>query len=323
MDGMQMKMYDDKYIIVTGAAGFIGVNLIRELNAQGFKNLILVDDLGKTSKWKHLVGTHFVELISKYQLFDWLSGRDSDIQAFIHLGACSDTTESDGDFLLENNTQFSIRLAEYALQHGHRFIYASSAATYGDGSQGFSDDHTLLESLRPLNLYGFSKHMVDIWMLRQGVIDQVVGLKYFNIFGPYEETKGRMASMVYHMGEQIKQTGKVCLFKSNDPIHFADGEQVRDFLYVKDAAKMTASFLHNNLGGIYNVGRGEPNTWKALAHAVFKGLGKEVKIEYIPMPEDLMGKYQNYTCADMSKWKDKPFIHSLEEGVIDALNVCR
>ncbi|MBP9841572.1 MAG: ADP-glyceromanno-heptose 6-epimerase [Simkaniaceae bacterium] len=314
-----MKMYDDKYIVVTGAAGFIGVNLIRELNQQGFKNLILVDDLGKSMKWKYLVGTHFVELISKYQIFDWLSGREEDVEAFIHLGACSDTVEDDGDFLLENNTQFSIRLAEYALTNGHRFIYASSAATYGDGSKGFSDEHDRLESLEPLNLYGFSKHMIDIWMLRQGVLNQVVGLKYFNIFGPYEETKGRMASMVYHMSEQIKKTGKVSLFKSSEPAKYEDGGQVRDFLYVKDAVKMSCSFLHNDLGGIYNVGRGEPNTWNALALAVFKGLGKQVNIEYIPMPEDLIGKYQNYTCADMSKWKEKPLMHSLEEGVIDAL----
>lgn len=314
-----MKMYDDKYLVVTGAAGFIGVNLLRELNAQGFKNLILVDDLGKTSKWKHLVGTHFVELISKYQLFDWLSGREEDIEGFIHLGACSDTVEDDGDFLLENNTQFSIRLAEYALTHGHRFIYASSAATYGNGSLGFSDDHAQLENLRPLNLYGFSKHMVDLWMLRQGVLNQVVGLKYFNIFGPYEETKGRMASMVYHMQEQIKKTGKVALFKSSDPEKFGDGEQVRDFLYVKDAVKMTASFLHNDLAGIYNVGRGKPSTWNELSHAVFKGLNQKVNIEYIPMPQDLVGKYQNYTCAEMSKWKENPVRYSLEEGVLDAL----
>ena len=317
---MRMKMYDDKYILVTGAAGFIGVNLIRELNQQGFKNLILVDDLGKTEKWKPLVGTHFMELISKYQVFDWMMDHDSEIEAVIHLGACSDTTERDCDFLLENNTQFSIHLAEVALEKGYRFIYASSAATYGDGSKGFSDQHEYLESLMPLNMYGFSKHMVDLWLLRQGVLNQVVGLKYFNIFGPYEESKGRMASMVYHMSEQIKKTGKVCLFKSSDPAKFADGEQVRDFLYVKDAAKMTSSFLHNDLGGIYNVGRGEPSTWNDLAKAVFKALHKPVNIEYIPMPEDLLGKYQNYTCADMSKWKEKPSTYSLEEGVIDALS---
>lgn len=312
---MKKKIYDDQYIIITGAAGFIGTNVVRHLNERGLTNLILVDDLKHSIKWHNLVGLKFQEFVSRYDLFDFLEGRQSDIEAFIHLGACSSTVETDGDYFMENNYRYSIELAEYAIEHGHRFIYASSAATYGDGSSGFLDDHALLDDLRPLNLYGLSKHMFDLWLLRNHLIDQVVGLKYFNIFGPFESHKERMASMVYHMHNQIKKEGVVRLFKSSEPEKYADGEQVRDFLCSKDAAQMTCSFLENDLCGIYNVGSGQTNSWNDLANAVFKALGKEPKIEYIPMPKDLVGKYQNYTCADMSKWKGKNHAMLLDDGV--------
>lgn len=273
-----------KYVVVTGAAGFIGSCAVRHLNDLGYENLILVDDIEKTEKWKNLIGKKFNTILSKHQLFDWLVGKQKDIRAFIHLGACSDTLEADGDYLLENNYRYTVRLAEYALENDIRFIYASSAATYGDGSLGFSDHHDLLEELKPLNLYGFSKHLFDLWAKRQGVLDKIVGLKYFNVFGPNEHHKGRMASMVYKMLTPAKHEGVIHLFRSSDPDRFSHGDQCRDFIYVKDAVKMTCDFLQNDIAGIFNIGSGVPTTWNHLASALFQALSKPAKIEYIDMP---------------------------------------
>lgn len=309
----------ERYIIVTGAGGFIGSCAVRHLNELGHERLILVDDIKKTVKWKNLLGKRFVQLISKHALFDWLKGREKEVKAIIHLGACSDTLESDGDYLLENNTRYTIRLAEVALNHCIRFVYASSAATYGDGSRGFSDAHEMLDELRPLNLYGFSKHLFDLWAKREGVLDQIVGLKYFNVFGPNENHKGRMASMVYKMLPPVIADGKIRLFKSSDPAKFADGEQCRDFIYVKDAVKMTCDFLDSSVGGIFNIGRGEPTTWKSLAHALFNAVGRSPHVEFIDMPADLALQYQNYTCADMAKYFSRlnknPFAYTVEKAV--------
>ncbi len=298
---MKRQLYDDQLIIVTGAAGLIGSNVVRHLNDQGFANLLLVDDFGHGIKWKNLYHKRFVRMISRHDLFEFLKGREEEIEAIIHLGACSDTTEIDGDYFMETNYDYSVALAEYALEHGHRFIYASSAATYGDGSLGFEDNLEMLNELAPLNIYGFSKQLFDKWVQEQGAIDRVVGLKYFNIFGPNEWHKGRMGSMVMHMTQQIQQEGKVRLFKSSEPDKYKDGDQVRDFYYVKDAARMTCAFLENDVGGIFNVGSGEPNTWNHMAKTVFKALNCPINIEYVPMPEDLVGNYQNYTCADMKR----------------------
>ncbi len=300
---MKTKLFDDKLIVITGAAGFIGSCVASYLNEKGYANLLLVDDLRKGEKWKNLVHTCFNDMISRDEIFEFLKGRESEIEAFIHLGACSDTTEHDGDYFMENNYRFSVRLAEYALFHHHRFIYASSAATYGDGSLGFSDDETMLDKLCPLNLYGFSKHLFDRWIQQQGLLSKVVGLKYFNIFGPNEYHKQRMASMVLHLYHQIKRSGKACLFKSNDSDHYKDGEQVRDFYYVKDAVKKTCFFLDHDLNGIYNVGSGQTHTWNRMTEIIFETLGVKKEIEYIPIPEDLAGKYQNYTCADLKKFE--------------------
>ncbi len=296
-----MSTHSAPYIIVTGGAGFIGSALIRYMNDLGVTNIIVVDDLGTDGKWVNLVGKRFVDIIPVERLFSWLDGRHSLISSFVHLGACSSTVEQDASFLLENNYRFTQRLAEYALNHGKRFVYASSAATYGDGSMGFSDDEDALETLHPLNMYGYSKHLFDLWAKGQGVLDQVVGLKYFNVFGPNEAHKGRMASVITKMVPNVQQEGVIRLFKSSDPASFGDGEQKRDFIYVKDAARMTYAFLKNDKGGIYNVGRGVPETWNSLARGVFKGLGVAENIQYIEMPQDLVGKYQNYTCADMAK----------------------
>lgn len=292
-------------IVITGAAGFIGSCVVRYLNDLGQTDLVLVDDLKQGDKWKNLVGKRFVSLISRYALFDWLKGREGEIDAIVHLGACSDTVETNADYLMENNVRFSIRLAEWALEHDKRFIYASSASTYGDGSMGFSDDESRIEELRPLNMYAFSKQLVDLWMKREKVLDRVVGLKYFNVYGPNEYHKKHMASMVFKMMRKAKTEGAIQLYKSNDPA-FADGGQQRDFIYVKDAAKMTCAFLEPNyrkVGGLFNVGQGRASTWNELADALFRALEQETKIEYIDMPPALLGQYQNYTCADMSKWK--------------------
>ncbi len=311
----------DRMIIVTGAAGFIGSAVTRHLNDKGYDRLLLVDDIETTEKWKNLHGKRFYNFISKHSLFSWLENRADEVAAIIHLGACSDTLEKDGDFLMENNFRYTQRLAEISLKHDIRFIYASSAATYGDGSLGFSDDVDLLEELRPLNLYGFSKHLFDVWAKQQGILDRVVGLKYFNVFGPNESHKGHMASMVYKMLPKVKNEGIVHLFKSSEPSRFGDGEQCRDFIYVKDAARMTCDFLFNNNSGIFNIGRGSPTTWNQLAGALFQAVEKEKNIEYIDMPKNLVGQYQNYTCADMDKYLKShghtPSSYNIEGAVKD------
>ncbi len=310
----------EKMIVITGAAGLIGSGVVRHLNDLGHTNLILVDVLDHPDKIKNLQEKQYQTVLPISALFNWLQGRESEIGAFIHLGACSDTLEQNENYLLDNNTRYTQRLAEYALKNGQRFIYASSAATYGDGSRGFSDAHDRLDLLQPLNLYGKSKHLFDLWAKQEGVLDQIVGLKYFNVFGPNENHKGRMASMVYKMIPVIKQEGVIRLFKSSEPENFADGGQCRDFIYVKDAVKMTCDFLNDKRSGIFNIGRGEPTTWNQLAGAVFKALNKPTNIEYIDMPQDLVRQYQNYTCAEMNKYsqdKELKFSYDTDEAVKD------
>jgi len=310
----------EKMVVVTGAAGLIGSGVVRHLNDLGYEELILVDELDNPDKVKNLQGKKYQSLLPISGLFEWLQGRESEIEAFIHLGACSDTLEQNENYLLDNNTRYTQRIAEYALKNGQRFIYASSAATYGDGSKGFSDAHDLLDFLQPLNLYGKSKHLFDLWAKKEGVLDQIVGLKYFNVFGPNENHKGRMASMVYKMIPVIEQEGVIRLFKSSEPEKYADGGQCRDFIYVKDAVKMTCGFLNDKRGGIFNIGRGEPTTWNQLAGAVFKALNKPFNIEYIDMPEKLTRQYQNYTCAEMNKYsqdKELKLSYDTDEAVKD------
>ncbi|MEX1012551.1 MAG: ADP-glyceromanno-heptose 6-epimerase [Waddliaceae bacterium] len=291
-----------KRIVVTGGAGFIGSGVVKHLNNLGYSNLIIVDDLGNGQKWKNLVGKSFETIVPIHSFFDWVKGRESEIDAYIHLGACSSTTETDADFLLENNYRYSVRLAEIALQNDSRFIYASSAATYGDGSRGFSDDHDGLELLKPLNMYGYSKQLFDLWLKRQGALNDVVGLKYFNVYGPNEWHKDEMASAVLKMYPSIALGKPVSLFQSNDK-QYADGDQCRDFIYVKDAVRMTCEFLHNTCGGIYNIGTGNPTTWNQLMTAIFQAAEKPAQITYIPMPQKLYNQYQNFTCATVDKTK--------------------
>lgn len=314
-------MKEDKLIIVTGGAGFIGSGVIRHLNDTGINKIVVVDELDESDKWKNLVGKSFLEILDKSQLLTWLEGRQSEIEAFIHLGACSSTVEKDSNYLLENNYRYTVRLAEYALNYNKRFIYASSAATYGDGSLGFSDEHDILDTLQPLNMYGYSKHLFDLWAKNQGVLDKVVGLKYFNVFGPNEYHKGRMASAITHILPTAKREGVIRLFKSSEPDKFGDGDQKRDFIYVKDVARMTCEFLHSSSAGIYNIGAGIAGTWNEMAKAVFKALEVPANIQYVDMPPDLIGKYQNYTCADMQKTRsvlgNAAECRSLEQPVVE------
>lgn len=289
-------------IIVTGGAGFIGSAIVWMLNNRGISDILIADNLGTDPlKWKNLRGLQFQDICSPDQLLHRLAAPDMpSVSTVIHMGACSTTTEPDADYLLENNYRYSQRLGAWALQNNARFIYASSAAIYGDGSLGFSDDPELLPRLRPLNMYGYSKQLFDLYVIRSGWADRCVGLRFFNIFGPNEYHKGPMRSMVFKAVEQIRSTGEVALFKSTDP-RFADGEQLRDFYYVKEAVELIWQIMQRpGLSGIYNVGNATTASWNQLIAAVFSALGRPPRIRYIDMPADLVGRYQNYTCADMA-----------------------
>lgn len=311
------------HTIVTGGAGFIGSALIHELNLRGQTDILVVDILGQDEKWKNLVPLKYADYIEADAFLSALL-RDSNFlngcQAIYHLGACSATTEKDASYLIRNNFEYTKVLAQAALRMGARFVYASSAATYGDGAQGMDDALEQLHTLRPLNMYGYSKHMFDCWAQREGILSQLVGLKYFNVFGPNEAHKGDMRSLVAKAYEQIQATGEIGLFKSYHP-EYLDGEQMRDFLYVKDAVAMTLHLGANpQAGGLYNLGSGQANTWLTLATAIFDALGRRPNIKFIEMPEALKGKYQYYTCADITKLRASGFspdMFPLPEAVKD------
>lgn len=310
-----------KQIAVTGAAGFIGRNVVAELNARGYDNLLLVDSMGCDEKWRNLLGLQYEDFLHADEFLASVEkGKIAELDAMIHLGACSSTTERDADFLLKNNYRYTRILCECSIRDNTRFIYASSAATYGDGSRGYSDDVARLPILRPLNMYGYSKHMVDLWAQKHKLFNRIVGLKYFNVFGPYEGHKGDMRSMVAKSYDQIKKTGKVQLFKSYRP-DYADGEQKRDFIYVKDAVAMTLHFLeHRNNGGLFNCGTGHARSWKDLATATFAAMNLPPQIEFIAMPEVLQGKYQYFTQAPMEKMRKAGYttsFTSLADAVFD------
>lgn len=304
--------------VVTGAAGFIGRNAVAELNARGNDELLLVDHLGTDEKWKNLLGLRYEDVLSPEQFLQRLPTLK--INSILHLGACSSTTERDADYLLRNNYQYTRTLCEYSIERGIRFVYASSAATYGDGSFGYGDDDDITPKLRPLNMYGYSKHMFDLWAMKHGLFDRIVGLKFFNVFGPYEDHKGSMRSVVQKSFHDIQRDGYVSLFKSHRP-DYGDGEQKRDFVYVKDAVDVCLHFLTDTShGGLLNCGTGIARTWKDLANAVFAAMQSKPDIRFIDMPAPLQGKYQYFTQASTDKLRragyDKPFT-SLEEGVRD------
>ena len=291
-------------IIVTGGAGFIGSNLIYTLNLRGYNNIIVVDSLKKTEKWKNLVGLEitdyydkyeFKKLVEKGELASW------NIKTIFHMGACSDTTEKDADYLMENNFKYTKLLAEESVKNRIHFIYASSAATYGDGTKGFSDNEEYLTKLRPLNMYGYSKYIFDLYAFETGLLNKITGLKFFNVFGPNEYHKGDMRSFIIKAYEQILSTGKVKLFKSYDS-KYNDGEQLRDFIYVKDAVNMILFFFNNHiLSGIFNIGTGKVNSWNTLVKEVFNSLNKKPVIKYIEMPNNIKNQYQYYTKADINR----------------------
>ncbi|MFA5687678.1 MAG: ADP-glyceromanno-heptose 6-epimerase [Kiritimatiellales bacterium] len=312
--------------IVTGGAGFIGSQLVRELNALGENELLIVDELGESEKWKNLVGLVYEDYIDKDDLFDYLDGvKLKNVQAVYHLGACSATTETDAGYLAYNNYHYTRALCETCLDEKIRFIYASSAATYGDGTLGYSDADSATPQFRPLNMYGYSKQMFDLWALRSGALKSIAGLKYFNVYGPGEAHKDDMRSVVHKSYEQILATGRVQLFKSHRP-DCKDGEQVRDFIYVKDAVDMTLWLgAHAGVSGLFNCGTGVPRTWIDLVTAVFHAMNIPVNIEFIDMPAHLQDKYQYYTCADMNKIRAAGYpaqFHSVEDGVRDYVQNC-
>ena len=291
-------------ILVTGGAGFIGSAIIWELNRLGHDNILVSDFLGKDDKFKNLIPLKFDDYMEADDLLEDLHSHPNhfkSIKTIYHLGACSATTEKDARYLVHNNYEYTKTLAEWALHHNIRFVYASSAATYGDGSNGMDDQDTNLNRLHPLNMYGYSKHLFDLHAQRRGYLDNIVGLKYFNVFGPNEGHKEDMRSVVHKAFGQIQETGKVKLFKSYHP-DYEDGQQMRDFLYVKDAVKMTIHLANNqSAGGLYNIGSGKAHTWLDLVNPIFEALEKEPNIEFIDMPESLRAKYQYYTCADTQK----------------------
>jgi len=308
-------------IIVTGGAGFIGSGIVWKLNNLGKTDIIIVDELGQDEKWKNLVGLKFNDFINKTDfIIDIQKGINFQAEAIIHMGANSSTTEKDADLLLRNNFEYTKNLALYCLKNSTRFIYASSAATYGDGSLGFDDDENIISSLRPLNMYGYSKQLFDLWAIRNGAINKIAGLKFFNVYGPNEYHKGDMRSVVHKAFEQIRDTGKVKLFKSKNP-DYKDGEQKRDFIYLDDAVNMTLFFLDKkNPNGLFNIGSGTARTWKDLVKALFNAIGKQLNVEYIEMPLHLVEKYQYFTEANLDKIKKAGYkqpLHSLEDGVTD------
>lgn len=300
-------------IVVTGGAGFLGSAVVWRLNRFGMEDILIVDHLGNGEKWLNLRPLRFRDYLEKDEFLrliamdsspTWQSHGQRGIDAVIHLGACSSTTEQDASYLVSNNFKYTQQLAVHALRNGIRFIYASSAATYGNGDRGFRDDETELDDLRPLNMYGYSKQLFDVWAKNNGLLDRIVGLKYFNVFGPNEYHKEEMRSLVIKAYEQIVTTGRIRLFRSHCE-DYADGEQKRDFLYVKDAVEMTLHFLSDrDSNGIFNVGSGRAETWNSLASAIFKALGKPERIEYIDMPENIRDRYQYYTRADMTKLRN-------------------
>lgn len=309
-------------IVVTGGAGFIGSAIVQELNNRGISGILVVDDVDHEEKAKNLTAVQYANLQGKADFLQAIQSRSltSSITAIIHMGACSSTTETDREFLTQNNFEYTRDLAEFSLERGIRFIYASSAATYGDGAQGYLDDDSRLDSLRPLNLYGESKQRFDLWAREKGAFDKIVGLKYFNVYGPNEYHKGDMQSLVRKGFFQVRETGTIRLFKSYKP-EYADGGQERDFLYIKDAVAMTLFFLDRpEVGGLFNVGSGTARNWNHLAKALFSALGRKPNIEYIEMPPSIRDQYQYHTQAEMGKIRkagcDAP-ITSLEGGIKD------
>lgn len=308
-------------ILVTGGAGFIGSALVWGLNLRGYDDIWIADFMGSSSKWRNLSPLRFTEYLEADRLRERvLTDRLPDFSLVLHMGACSATTETDVAYLMDNNYEYTRELARWAVGHGVRMLYASSAATYGDGTAGMHDNPELLDRLRPLNAYGFSKHIFDRAAHREGWLDRLIGLKYFNVFGPNEAHKGEMRSLVDKAFQQIRSTGRMGLFRSYHP-DYADGEQRRDFLYIKDAVDMTLFLaFHDEARGLYNLGSGTAASWLALAQALFAALGRDPAVDFIEMPAEIRERYQYFTQADLSRLRGLGYANEptpLAEAVAD------
>jgi len=308
-------------IVVTGAAGFISSCLVAELNAKGFKDIVVVDDFSRKDKNQNLIGKELVAKIPRMDFFKWANDFKSEIDFIFHLGARTDTTEFDKSIFDELNVEYSKNIWHLCVENNIPLVYASSAATYGMGENAYDDNHEVVEKLKPLNPYGVSKNDFDKWVLKQDKTPPFwAGLKFFNVYGPNEFHKGRMASVIFHSFNQITKTGEMKLFASHNP-KFKDGEQLRDFVYVKDVVSVCMFLMEQKAeNGLYNLGTGTARTFVDLTKATFKAMGKEPNISFIPTPEDIRDKYQYFTEANMSKLLengyDKPFF-SIEDGVTD------
>ena len=290
-------------IVVTGGAGFIGSAIVWGLNQKGIDNIIIVDSLKKSNKWKNLRSLKYADYIEKEDFLYFLDNDllPNNISKVIHMGACSSTWEDDASYLAHNNYSFTKILAEYCIGNSIRFIYASSAATYGMGEKGFIDDLSKLEELRPLNMYGYSKQMFDQHAKKNNYFDKIVGLKFFNVFGPNEYHKGNMTSKMYKSFYEVNDTKKIQLFRSDHP-DWKDGEFVRDFVYIKDVVKIVLEIIDNpNINGLFNIGTSKSRSWNDLANAIFKSMNLESNIEYVDIFDHLKGKYQYFTEANMEK----------------------
>lgn len=308
--------------IVTGGAGFIGSAIVWKLNAMGINDILVVDNLASTEKWKNLVNRSYTSYMHRDEFLDAVKERrlQGNIEAIFHMGACSSTTERDADFLMKNNLEYSKTLCLFALEKNARFICASSAATYGDGNLGFDDIKEDIEKFTPLNMYGYSKQLFDVWAKKQGLLNQIASLKFFNVYGPNEYHKADMRSVINKAFYQIGASKKMSLFRSNSP-DYPDGGQKRDFVYVKDCVDIIW-WLYKNLSvnGVFNVGTSTSRTWNDLVTAVFTAMKLPVQIDYIDMPEHLKGKYQNFTEANISKLRQAGYaapMTPLENGVSD------
>lgn len=314
-------------ILVTGGAGFIGSALIHALNQWGCENILITDFFGKNDKWKNLNPLRFDDCLPADRFLYNIEKSPDFYGAFgavFHLGACSSTMETDFGYLLENNYSHTLRLTEWALSRGTRFVYASSAATYGDGSQGLDDKNENLSVYRPLNPYGYSKQLFDVCAQKRGFLKRIVGIKYFNVFGPNEYHKGEMRSLVCKAYDQILNTGTIQLFKSYRP-EYQDGEQKRDFIYIRDAVNMTLYLAASaNATGLFNVGANVARSWLDLANAIFAALKMSPRIEFIEMPESIRSQYQYYTLADISKMRLTGYSYpttSLEDAIQEYITV--
>lgn len=307
-------------IVVTGGAGFIGSCIVGMLNSYGKEDIYIVDNINTTEKWKHIANKKYIAYIRKDEFLDVLPTLSGQVSHIIHMGACSSTTEKDFDYLYKNNFEYTKRLWEFCTEENISFIYASSAATYGDGEDGF-DDTLPIDRLRPLNGYGYSKQLFDLWVEKQtDAPKQHVGFKFFNVYGPNEDCKGDMASVIFKAFGQINETSTVKLFTSHKE-GYGDGGQLRDFIYVKDICKVIRFMMeHENISGLFNLGTGKARSFADLAGATFSAMGKPENIEYIPMPMQLREKYQYFTQATMDKLSSIGYtddFYSLEDGARD------